>query len=536
MMKISKITVQNFRSIVFAEIEVDQFNVFVGQNNHGKTNLFEAVDWFFTNKGDLKKLRFGRDGDAEVSVEVEFVDIADGLEKMKNEKNRAAIQKVLGDQQTVRVKRTSVDPKTRRIFIEATGEWLEKNPAGFDSAFNDFLPKFEYVSTAIDPMDYAKYGKNTPISNMLSGVLTAILEENKEYAEFRAKFDELFTSDDSDVRVKLDDLSGRVKVQLEKQFPDCSKVVFEVSPPQFDDLLKTFDTSIDDGVYTDAREKGDGMQRALMLAILQTYCAYRREQEEDQGKYFLFFIDEAELHLHPTAQRNLKKALLALAEGGDQVFINTHSSVLVVDAHEGQSVFKVEKTDRKTSITPVDEATKPFVVYELLGGSPADLLLPRNFLIVEGRSEVELFTRLFSRLYAAEPLLQLIPANGNVVQAGRAFSHIRAAYEALGNSIYAGRLAILLDHQNERAQYDNFKQAHPELEAHGQLHELAVGSLEEAYPAPWQKTAAQARGMNGEQKLALARIVGDEISQRDFEDHMPLIYAALRQAWDQAYA
>lgn len=535
MMKIRRITIQNFRSIVFAEIDADQFNVFVGQNNHGKTNLFEAVDWFFTNKGDLKKLRFGREGDAEVSVEIEFVDIADGLGKMKNEKNRAAIQNVLGDQQTIRVKRTSLDPKTRKIFIEANGDWLDKNPAGFDSAFNDFLPKFEYVSTAIDPMDFAKYGKNTPISNMLSGVLTAILEENKEYAEFRAKFDELFTSGDSDVRVKLDELSGRVKVQLEKQFPDCSKVVFEVSPPQFDDLLKTFDTSIDDGVYTDAREKGDGMQRALMLAILQTYCAYRREQA-DEGKYFLFFIDEAELHLHPTAQRSLKKALLALAAGGDQVFINTHSSVLVVDAHDGQAVFKVEKVDRVTSVSPVDEATKPFVVYELLGGSPADLLLPRNFIIVEGRSEVELFTRLFSRFYTNEPLLQLIPANGNVVQAGRAFSHIRSAYEALGSSIYAGRLAILLDRQNERAQYDNFRQAHPELERRGQVHELAVGSLEEAYPAPWQRSAAQARGMTGEQKLALARVVGDEITQRDFEDQMPLVHAALRQAWDQAYA
>lgn len=536
MMKISKITVQNFRSIAFAEIDVDQFNIFVGQNNHGKTNLFEAVDWFFSNKGDINKLRFGRAGDAEVSVEIEFVDIADGLEKMKNEKNRAAIQKVLGEQASVRVKRTSIDPKTRRIFIEATGEWLEKNPAGFDSAFNDFLPKFEYVSTAVDPMDFAKYGKNTPISNMLSGVLTAILEANKEYAEFRAKFDELFTSADSEVRVKLDELSGRVKVQLEKQFPDCAKVVFEVSPPQFDDLLKSFDTSIDDGVYTDAREKGDGMQRALMLAILQTYCAYRREQEEDQGKYFLFFIDEAELHLHPTAQRNLKKALLALAEAGDQVFINTHSSVLVVDDHDGQSVFKVEKVDRKTSILPVDQATKPFVVYELLGGSPADLLLPRNFFIVEGRSEIELLTRLFTRFYQGEPLLQLIPANGDVVQARRTFAFIRAAYEALGNSIYADKLAILLDHQNDRGQYDNFKQAHAELEPRGQLHELAVGSLEEAYPAPWRKTAAQAHGMTGEQKLTLARTVGDQITQQDFEGQMPGVYAALRYAWDAAFA
>ena len=109
-------------------------------------------------------------------------------------------------------------------------------------------------------MEVAKYGKNTPIANMLSGVLSAILEQNKDYAAFRGKFDELFTAPESEVRVKLDELSGKVRVCLEKQFPDTNKVVFEVAEPVFEDLLKNFDTSIDDGVYTDADEKGDGMQ------------------------------------------------------------------------------------------------------------------------------------------------------------------------------------------------------------------------------------------------------------------------------------
>lgn len=55
------------------------------------------------------------------------------------------------------------------------------------------------------------------------------------------------------------------------------------------------------------------MQRALMLSIIQAYADFRREREM-AGKNFLFFIDEAEIHLHPTAQRNLKEALLSLSE------------------------------------------------------------------------------------------------------------------------------------------------------------------------------------------------------------------------------
>ena len=44
-MKIKSILVKNFKSIREAYINTSSFNVFVGQNNHGKTNLFQAIEW-----------------------------------------------------------------------------------------------------------------------------------------------------------------------------------------------------------------------------------------------------------------------------------------------------------------------------------------------------------------------------------------------------------------------------------------------------------------------------------------------------------
>lgn len=384
-------------------------------------------------------------------------------------------------------------------------------------------------------MDYAKYSKNSPISNMLSGVLNAILERNEEYMQFRSKFDELFSSPGSEVRVRLDELSGKVKLQLEKQFPDCTDVTFEVTAPVFDDLLKSFDTQIDDGICTDAREKGDGMQRALMLAILQTYCAHRREQEEEAGKIFAFLIDEAELHLHPSAQRKLKDALLAIARAGDQVFINTHSSVLVADEDDLQLLFRVEKIDRQTTVAPIGSAGKPSVIYDLLGGSPADLLLPRNFVIVEGASEVEFLNRVIERHYGPRPRLHVIPANGDMTAARRSFALVDRAYRHFHESIYTNRLMILIDHQQQREAVDNFKAAYPKLVESGQFCELAKDSMEESYPAPWQRTAQQVQGMSGQQKIVLARQVGEGISQQQFEADMPEFFATLTRAWELAF-
>ena len=58
-MKISRIKIENFRSIKSTEFVTSDFNIFVGQNNCGKTNFFEAIEFFYNggkgyNINDLK--------------------------------------------------------------------------------------------------------------------------------------------------------------------------------------------------------------------------------------------------------------------------------------------------------------------------------------------------------------------------------------------------------------------------------------------------------------------------------------------------
>lgn len=55
-MKISRFLIKNFRSIEEASFNCTDFNIFVGQNNAGKTNFFEAVDWFFNGTPKAKSI------------------------------------------------------------------------------------------------------------------------------------------------------------------------------------------------------------------------------------------------------------------------------------------------------------------------------------------------------------------------------------------------------------------------------------------------------------------------------------------------
>jgi recombinational DNA repair ATPase RecF len=550
-MKITNIKIENFRSIKQTDFATTDFNICVGQNNCGKTNFFEAIEFFFNGigrGGNVEELKFKREADNEIIVEVTFSGAIAGAAQMQNQANKTKIETALNGSDTVMFRRSSTVTNKRKMFVGGA----EVQPGtGFDAALNDFLPKFEYISTKQYYDSVAKYAKTTPIGIMLSGVLTTILQSNQQYQEFQAKFRELFEDDNSQIKAEFEAIGNKVKFYLEKQFPDTTKVKFEVSAPAFDDLLKNFETTVDDGVETLAEEKGDGMQRALMLAIIQAYADFRK-LNDDLGKSFLFFIDEAELHLHPTAQRKLKNVLHTLSQSTDQVFINTHSSVFVADNYTGQTIFKVEKSSGETEIEATTVAEKPYIVFELLGGSPSDLLLPKNFLIVEGQSEFELLTKVISRFYSDRPPIQIIKANGDIDQAERTINAIEKVFIPLNSSIYRNKFVILTDQPSVQTQggVTQFLQNYPDLQTNNQFFQLPLRDIEQCYPnqsdptyGNWRKSQTELDATNpegvkiitGKKKKQLAKHVGKQITQAQFETDLVICFNALTRCWDLAF-
>lgn len=545
-MKITNITIKNFRSIEdVIKLSLDSFNVFVGQNNHGKTNFFEAVEWFYTDSGSLEDICYLRDTTKEVTVEIEFSGLQKALDFVINEKQKKLLTEIFGTDDLIRIRRSSSFEvgKYRQLFSPKTNSW--ENPLGRDSTWAQFLPTLEYVSTRKFLEDVAKYGRATPISRMLSAVLETMLASDKKYAEFRKMFNELFgdpedPSNKTEVRKNIDAIGGTVATYLQKQFPDCTEVTFKVENPELEDLFKKFRTTVDDGVQNDSSEKGDGMQRALMLAIIEAYSNFRKQNGE--SKDFVFLIDEAELHLHPTAQRALKKALYEVSTAGDQVLINTHSSVLVVDDVKSQIIFQVQKINKVTHVTPICTAEKPYVIYELLGGSPSDLLLPRNFLIVEGVSDYIFLSGVIKRFYLDKSVIQIIYSEGDIDTQERSMNAINSAYVPLGvtSPVYKDKVIILCDKPNKAREKnrDEFLKAYNHLLINKQYFELTEDAIEKYYPNPWTKSESEIRTMNkspNRDKIILAQQVSQVITQEQFEREMPVILQALQRCWELAY-
>jgi hypothetical protein len=225
-MIIKHIKVENFRSIESVSLDLEIFNIQVGQNNHGKTNYFESIRWFFNgyltkeSKANIQR----KDAAGDIVVEITFSGLQDAIENMSNAAKKTALQKIFANNEDEIVIRrsTAVDDGKKRQLLKPDGQWHD--PIGVDKTWGDLLPKLEYVDTQVRANEINGYTKKSPITEMLSGILGTIIEEDPNYRDFTQKFRELFGSDDSQIKAELDSLGNKIKVYLQKQFPDGTSV------------------------------------------------------------------------------------------------------------------------------------------------------------------------------------------------------------------------------------------------------------------------------------------------------------------------
>ncbi|MEN9852407.1 MAG: hypothetical protein RI996_350, partial [Candidatus Parcubacteria bacterium] len=238
-MNIKSLTIKNYKSIrELVDLEFNSFNIAVGQNNHGKTNLLEAIEWFYNSAGDILDIKNkSAPTNEDVEVSIIFSGLAEGLSKMYNEKNKTTLIGKLGDDMPdeITIRRVSSE-KVRSIQVN--GQFIDPG-VGFDKALNDLLPTLEYIPTSQNIKEITKYSSKSQIGQMLGGVINEILKSSDtKYSNFVDMFSELFISEDSTISLRLNELANTTAGYLQKQFSDCEKVYFEVKEPKLEELLK----------------------------------------------------------------------------------------------------------------------------------------------------------------------------------------------------------------------------------------------------------------------------------------------------------
>jgi energy-coupling factor transporter ATP-binding protein EcfA2 len=156
---------------------------------------------------------------------------------------------------------------------------------------------------------------------------------------------------------------------------------------------------------------GAGARRAAALAVMELYAD---PTLWPSNKSVIIVLEEPEAGLHPGAQRRIATSLARFRDKhGLQVILTTHSPILI-NAHP-DGVLLVSRDDdiasRPTRVRPPDDLRQ---VAELLGATPADVLLAKTFLVVEGDTEravLPIWANLMG-IDVAKAGVQIIPARG----------------------------------------------------------------------------------------------------------------------------
>ena len=463
-MKIEKITIKNWRSIKDQVIHAQDLMVIIGQNNHGKSNLLSSILFFF---GEIKHhdLDFHR-GSTELFVELQFgcLDESDSttFKKYLTSEGKIVVRKTayLGGSFEYRgyienpteewlqeanasayTKRELASSLTFHPFLPATGRiakqdiidaqaaYIEQNRESINFSYEleatnflglksvasgifgevYFIPAVKEASDDFTSKDSSVFGK------MYSDVVALMSENNEEWKTTKENLGKLFAT------LNKKDKDGNVNEGRPQQLSDFeeelatelvtwgARVDIEVSSPDIESVFKAnTQVWVDDGVRTDIKRKGHGLQRALTVALIQVVAkraiaAAANNGNEAEGarkvsnsRYFIF--EEPELYLHPQAQRSLFDSFVNLSESGSQVILCTHSSGLI-DVERYKSIYITTKetgSDETTVKQCVDDlfegdAKKDFNLSYWINPDRGELFFASKVVLLEGATEKTVF-------------------------------------------------------------------------------------------------------------------------------------------------
>jgi predicted ATP-dependent endonuclease of OLD family len=304
-------------------------NIFVGDNNSGKSTIFEGIDFLRDNTSkDLKDIKNKKSSDDdEMSVEIIFTGkITRVIDSFSQQNKKEVFKKYIyknddESEEYFKLSRSSKNIKALQLWNNEDSKF--KNESGIDAPLKKLF-ETNFVWSDTNPNAQASFGSTTVCGNLLREIVKKF-EETTEYTSFSSEFHKTFNDEKSGLRKELKEIEEKTQKIFSEQF-STAKISFHFDELKIDSFFKNTRVEVDDGIPTYMEEKGSGMQRSVALALLQVYAdeLVKHPEDQDATKPFFLFIDEPEICLHPQAQMKLLRAILELSKT-KQIFIATHS-------------------------------------------------------------------------------------------------------------------------------------------------------------------------------------------------------------------
>ena len=425
-MKLTQVTIKDYRSFAGVnEFELkDGVNCFVGPNNCGKSNLFNAISLALD-----ASVPYSRERDVPAfapAVKVSQIGLT-FVADPRNGPERTLLERAAAYETSVNGGRATYADEGEIRFVvslRAGGrqERFQARGAGGRLASPDSkeFRQLESQFRQVHRFVYIRSGES--LESLLQGrfreILNLVINEHLglEAREAEGARGTYISALQESVLMPLRD---RISSVVGDVFPEISTASLIPNIPSLSKTLSEIEVRLTDTAETDLHGKGTGVRVAVLTAILQ----YLVEQTR---RSIILAIEEPEAFLHPAAQEDLRHKLERLALRPDvTLLVTTHSPFIVTRQAEGCVTGLRKEGIGKTVVTASqagDESTTDLVGGLFRDAGTASLIdralsVPidaRAVVIFEGTSDLAYARTAVAVCSRAELLdgIHLVPAGG----------------------------------------------------------------------------------------------------------------------------
>ncbi|WP_413623597.1 ATP-dependent nuclease [Luteibacter sp. Lutesp34] len=337
-MKLRRLRIHNFRSIVDADIEVHDYTMIVGANNAGKSNIISALRAFYEDikhsGDDIPKMK-------DVQVDESWVELTFDLtngewEGLADKYKEGAANHVLVVRRYFASKeKDRFKSSQSNIYAIINGEPEKDLFYGAKNVGTAKVGNIIYIPALTTAADQMKTSGPSPLRDMLNLMLKRVVADSPAFMEMEGAFGKL----NEEARGEegfLSKISKPINQSIEQWGIRFDMGVSPVAP---EDITKNLirhsfvDAMLGETSFALDRY-GHGFQRSFLYELIKLAPSFvegkTAERKDFDPDFTLVLFEEPEAFLHPAQQENMAYHLRRLGAGAtQQVIVTSHSPIFV---------------------------------------------------------------------------------------------------------------------------------------------------------------------------------------------------------------